>query len=97
MEIDFSTFPSPTDWFSASSISVSDKSVLDPLARASKLGTRTLEVMESLRSAPNMFGLSPSALREFLNGASSQYLGGTFKPKGGKYLRKNCSVHGLQL
>ena len=52
--IDFTVSANPTNWFEAASISMSDRSVLNPRPKQGEIGRRTLEILESLRCAPRV-------------------------------------------
>ena len=64
---------------------MADRSVLNPLPSAKDLGKRHLEILESLKSAPLLFGLTADELKASLAEEESHLLAGTLKPESGKY------------
>ena len=88
LSVDFTVALNPTDWFVSAPIAVADRSVLNPAPKPAEKGKRSLEVLESLRSAPLMFGLDALGLRESLAEPESHLLAGTYKPESGKYRKR---------
>ena len=74
--------------FDAAAISVADRSVTSP-NEATKELNRRLEIVESLASAPLMFGMTGSELEDALSSDASHWLAATKKPESGK-LEKPC-------
>lgn len=72
-EADFSTHEPLFSWFDAAAISVADRSVTSP-NEATKELNRRLEIVESLASAPLMFGMTGSELEDALSSDASHWL-----------------------
>ncbi|CAE6933060.1 unnamed protein product, partial [Symbiodinium sp. KB8] len=82
--VDFTSHVPLVSWFIAAPIAVADKSVLNPKATEGEF-EKKLEILQSLKEAPLLFGMDAEELEQSLNSDCAHWLSATKKPESGKF------------